>query len=123
MSFVCLSLKYEAYAEIKIPKEHARQLESGEWPYYIRWGVIHYTDDEGEEHEIQATEPEVHCKFPLSETFEYHDTEKETLELMMKNKKAAAEAKEREAKARADKAKKEFEENVPKIEVLEKEED
>jgi hypothetical protein len=118
MSYVSLSLKYEAYAEIKIPKEHSKQLESGEWPYYIRWGVIYYTDDKGEEHEIQASEPEVLCKFPLSEVFEYHDTEKETMELLMKNKKAAAEYIERAARAKIEAAAK-----LPTIDFSEKEEE
>ena len=67
-------LKYSAYSEIKLPTEHAEKLESGDWKYSIKWGELTYTDDEGNEHTVEADEPETHCKFPEEETFE-HPTE------------------------------------------------
>ena len=95
MSSARLVLRYDAYAEIKLPVDHAKKLESGQWRYWIKWGTIHYTDDDGVDHEVDATEPEARCKFPEAETFEYYDQDVETRELYMKNLKAAAEAKAR----------------------------
>lgn len=98
---VCLSLRYNAYSEIKVPRDHAEKLQNGDWKYYVRWGTIHYTDDEGRDYEIEGTEPEVMCKYPEEETWEEHDIEKETQELFVRNKKAAEEAKARTEKERA----------------------
>jgi len=95
MSSARLVLRYDAYAEIKLPVDHAKKLDSGEWTYWIKWGTIYYTDDDGVEHEVDATEPETRCKFPEDETFEYYDQQVETQELYEKNLKAAAEAKAR----------------------------
>jgi hypothetical protein len=65
-----LTLSYDAYAEIKVPKAHAEKLRDGEWKYWVKWGTIHYTDDKGEEHEIEGTQPEVDCKWPQTETWQ-----------------------------------------------------
>ena len=85
-----LVLHYNAYSTIKLPKEHAAKLKSGEWSFWIKWGTIHYKDNNGVEHEIEGCEPEVSCKYPESYTFELYDEERETQELYEKNKKAAA---------------------------------
>jgi hypothetical protein len=91
MSYVCLSLKYDAYSEIKVPAKHAEKLQSGEWSYFIKWGEMTYVDDAGQEHVLQATDPEVMCKFPLDEKWPDHDIEEQIRLLTIENKRRAKE--------------------------------
>ena len=91
MSYVSLTLKYDAYSEIKVPAKHAERLQSGEWSYFIKWGEMTYTDDTGEEHVLQATEPEAVCKFPLDEKWPDHTIDEQIRLLTIENKRRVQE--------------------------------
>ena len=50
-----------------------------------------YVDDAGQEHVLQATDPEVMCKFPLDEKWPDHDIEEQIRLLTIENKRRAKE--------------------------------
>jgi hypothetical protein len=57
-----LILCYEAYVEVVLPSELADKLESGEIPFTDDWGVITFTDQDGDDVEIEGKTQDVDYK-------------------------------------------------------------